>query len=138
MPKIITLFNHKGGVGKTTVAHNLGVSLSKLGKNVLLIDADTQMNLTSSVLGLADTVEYADKNESKWNEYRSKYTKITDYLNNYIQKDILLTKQPIKLYEYEPDVTQPLIQEGTGRGKLSLLLGDIGLFKVESLIDLLH
>ena len=110
------------------------MSLSKLGKDVLLIDADTQMNLTSSVLGLADIVDYSDNNGSQWKEYRSKYTKITDYLNNYIQKDILLTKQAIKLYEYEPDVTQPLIQEGTGRGKLSLLLGDIGLFKVESLI----
>ena len=36
MPKIITLFNHKGGVGKTTVVHNLGIALTKQGKNVLL------------------------------------------------------------------------------------------------------
>ena len=64
MPKIITLFNHKRGVRNTTVAHNLGVSLTKQGKNVLLTDADPQMNLTSSVLGLADSVEYADINNS--------------------------------------------------------------------------
>lgn len=89
MLKIITLFNHKGGVGKTTVAHNLAVSLTKQGKNVLLIDVDPQMNLTSSVLGLFDSVEYANENESIWNNAREKYTKINDYLFDYIRKDII-------------------------------------------------
>lgn len=81
MPKIITLFNHKGGVGKTTIAHNLGVSLSKQGKNVLLIDADPQMNLTSAFLGLADSVEYISENNSQWQLALEKYTNISDYLN---------------------------------------------------------
>ena len=39
----ITVFSHKGGVGKTTLVHNLGYILADKGKRVLLIDADPQM-----------------------------------------------------------------------------------------------
>lgn len=49
--KTICLFNHKGGVSKTTTAFNLGWVLSDLGKNVLLIDLDSQCNLTGLVMG---------------------------------------------------------------------------------------
>lgn len=53
MSKVISISNHKGGVGKTTSAINLGAGLSKLGKRVLLIDLDPQANLSQS-LGLVD------------------------------------------------------------------------------------
>jgi len=46
MGKIITFFNHKGGVGKTTLAYNVAWGLSSVGKRVLMIDADSQCNLT--------------------------------------------------------------------------------------------
>ena len=57
MAKIITLSNHKGGVGKTTSSINIGAGLNKLGKKVLLIDLDPQANLSQS-LGVVD----AEKN----------------------------------------------------------------------------
>lgn len=51
MHKIIALFNHKGGVSKTTTAFNLGWMLAEKGKRVVLVDTDPQCNLTGLILG---------------------------------------------------------------------------------------
>lgn len=45
----MVVFNHKGGVSKTTSAYNIGWMLSK-NRNVLLVDADPQCNLTGLIL----------------------------------------------------------------------------------------
>lgn len=51
MAKIIGLFNHKGGVSKTTTAFNLGWMLAQKAGRVILADFDPQCNLTGMVLG---------------------------------------------------------------------------------------
>lgn len=49
MGKIITVFNQKGGVGKTTTNVNLSAALAMKGKRVLVVDNDPQGNCTSGL-----------------------------------------------------------------------------------------
>ncbi|WOE40073.1 ParA family protein [Acinetobacter chinensis] len=55
--KSISLFNHKGGVSKTTTTFNLGWSLANLGHKVMMVDMDSQCNLTGLVLGYNSILE---------------------------------------------------------------------------------
>jgi chromosome partitioning protein len=60
----IAVFNHKGGVSKTTTVYHLGWMLTNKGKRVLLVDTDSQCNLTLTVIG--------DDNYEKFNEENPK------------------------------------------------------------------
>lgn len=48
---ILSVFNNKGGVGKTTLTYHVAHALSEMGKKVLVVDADPQCNLTIYALG---------------------------------------------------------------------------------------
>lgn len=67
MAKIIALFNHKGGVSKTTTTFHLGWKMASLGKKVLIVDADPQCNLTGLALGIEDYDSLALFYDSKKN-----------------------------------------------------------------------
>lgn len=75
--KTISIFNQKGGVGKTTSVVNLAVSLLKLDKKVLVIDFDPQANTTTG-LGF-------DKNELEKSIYKMFYDEGDNY-KDYILK----------------------------------------------------
>ena len=57
--KTICFANNKGGSGKSTTCANVGYALSTLGKKVLLIDGDMQMNLTLSFFDDERSLEFA-------------------------------------------------------------------------------
>lgn len=51
MAKIVSFFNHKGGVSKTTTVYHLAWMMSNKGYRVLMVDTDSQCNLTGLILG---------------------------------------------------------------------------------------
>lgn len=66
MTQLICMFNHKGGVSKTTTSYNLGWMLAEKGKRVILVDSDSQCNLTNIAIGEDEFeqfyVDYPERN----------------------------------------------------------------------------
>ncbi len=60
----ISFANNKGGSGKSTSCSNLAAALSYLGRRVLLIDGDMQMNLTLSFFGEDEVLGFAAEEEN--------------------------------------------------------------------------
>lgn len=122
MAQIISFFNHKGGVGKTTLAYNVAWGLAQENKRVLMIDADPQCNLTEiSILGFDDL----DGQMSLFdvaNETSKKNTDIYNYFKSYV--------------EPEPGTSEPVINLYEKKENLKLLLGSIRLAELEETISL--
>jgi len=56
--KVIVITSGKGGVGKTTMTANISTALAKLGKSVLVIDADIGLRNLDMILGLENRIVY--------------------------------------------------------------------------------
>ena len=76
--KIISVFNNKGGVGKSTLTYHLGAALAEIGKKVLLIDLDPQSNLT--LYGVSEEqLELIWKSEDEFiSDYKASKNKLSD------------------------------------------------------------
>ena len=62
--RVIAFANNKGGSGKTTSCSNIGCALSMMGKRVLIIDGDMQLNLTLSFFDEEKSLEYASNGKN--------------------------------------------------------------------------
>ena len=77
--KVICFANNKGGSGKSTTCSNVGYGLTQLGKNVLMIEGDMQLNLSLSLFDEEQVLAYA---QSEKNLYEG--IKQQDDLSGYI------------------------------------------------------
>jgi len=65
MSKRIAIFNHKGGTGKTISAYHIGWKLTEHEHKVLLVDGDSQVNLTALALGFDRFDTYYEDDATK-------------------------------------------------------------------------
>ncbi|MDM5178584.1 AAA family ATPase [Massilia sp. DJPM01] len=108
--KVLTFFNNKGGVGKTSLIYHLGWMFSRLGKKVVIVDADPQATLTSILL---------DENmmEILWEKQHPGST----------------IYQCVKPLTDAGDIAEPILQRITP--ELHLLPGDINLSAFEETLS---
>jgi len=111
--KRIAIFNHKGGVGKTTLTVNIAAALARLGKRVLLIDSDPQCNLTSYLIDpdvvddMLDSSE-SGKGQTVWSAVRpvaegTADIKVIEPIETSVHK-LFLVPGDIALSRYEQDL----------------------------------
>jgi cellulose biosynthesis protein BcsQ len=130
---IITFYNHKGGVHKTTLAHDVAFALTKQKdvKKVLLIDSDSQGNLTSSIYGLADfyndfysseksLFDFMATKEDVWSVNTKTHMTISEFLDDAINNESNHVSKPFFCHKHNEN--------------LHLMSGAINLHKIE--IDL--
>jgi len=104
MTTSICLFNHKGGVSKTTTTFNLGWSLAERGHRVLMVDLDSQCNLSGLVLGYR---AIADEQMEAFYQSRTNLTMkpVVDALMNGVSPDDVLQADTGRLLETaQPDL----------------------------------
>jgi cellulose biosynthesis protein BcsQ len=121
--KRIALFNHKGGVSKTTTTFNLGWMLASKGYRVVLVDSDPQCSLSGLVLGYKgqDEFELFYKDEPERNiraglapafESRPKEIEAVECVSVNGNKNLFLLPGHIRLSEWE--VSLGMAQELSG------------------------
>jgi cellulose biosynthesis protein BcsQ len=111
----ITIFNHKGGVGKTTLTFNIAVAIANLGKRVLLVDSDPQCNLTSYLFEdkvIDDLLDHSDTPQGRtiWSalmpvaQASGGLRKIRPF-EVYV-KNLLLVPGDVRLSEFEAELNE--------------------------------
>lgn len=76
---MIAFANNKGGSGKTTTCSNVACAMAQLGKRVLMIDGDMQLNLTISYFDEETALEYAEKGKNIYSAVKEEKD-LTDYV----------------------------------------------------------
>lgn len=110
---VLTFFNNKGGVGKTSLVYHLAWMFSEMGKRIVAIDLDPQANLTSAFLP-------EEQLESLWDS------------DDLVQGGRTIF-QCIRPLTEVGDVLPPQVKQITSR--LSLVPGDLGLAGFEDFLS---
>ncbi|MGQ3048294.1 MAG: ParA family protein [Niveispirillum sp.] len=118
--KQIAIFNHKGGVAKTTMTFHLAWMLAMLGKRTMVVDCDPQCNLTGVFLGDIDAEDYPFESQSP-------------------QKPRNIRDAVRPAFESRPYMIQASeIFKSTKQDGLYLLPGHVGLSEYESQLAVAH
>jgi len=107
---VLTFFNNKGGVGKTSLIYHLAWTFSSLRKRIVVVDIDPQANLTAAFLN-------EEKIEKLWEQQESGST----------------VYQCVKPLTGVGDITEPILQNMTT--DLYLLPGDVALSSYEDALS---
>ena len=107
-PPRITIYNHKGGVGKTTLTVNIATALAEKGQSVLLVDTDPQCNLTSHLLAddvVDDLLDHSESSQGStiWTALKPIFDRIGvgKIVEPIDVRDLALVPGDIKLSEFE-------------------------------------
>lgn len=105
MGKIISIFNQKGGVGKTTSAINLASYIAQMGYKVLLIDIDPQGNTTSGLGIEKDDLEYSMYDVIIENAKEENFEVVKDAIVNAVVENLYILPSRVELAGAEIEIT---------------------------------
>lgn len=100
--KVICFANNKGGSGKSTTCANVGYALTQLGKKVLLIDGDMQLNLSLSFFSDDEVLEFAQGDDNLYYAIKNQRD-LKDYIIHtpYENLDMIPSSTLMSSIEYE-------------------------------------
>ena len=100
--KVICFANNKGGSGKSTTCSNVGYNLAQMGKRVLLIDGDMQLNLTLSFLPEDQALGFVQSGNNLYTAIKEQRS-LQDYIvkTPYEGVDIVPSSTLMSSIEYE-------------------------------------
>lgn len=127
--KIVSVFNNKGGVGKSTLTYHLGNALAELGHSVLMIDLDPQCNLTICAM-MEETLHQIWEQEDNYiDDFESAFNQNPDIINS--PRSIHFILKPAEDGISEPTNLPPAFSIGSN---IDLLPGRLSLHKYENKI----
>ena len=100
--QVICFANNKGGSGKSTTCANVGYGLTQLGKKVLLIDGDMQLNLSLSFFSEDEVLQFAQGNDNLYYAIKNQRD-LKDYIVHtpYENLDMIPSSTLMSSIEYE-------------------------------------
>ncbi|HIZ22619.1 MAG TPA: AAA family ATPase [Candidatus Blautia faecigallinarum] len=104
MKKTVTICfaNNKGGSGKSTTCSNVGAAMARMGKKVLLVDGDMQLNLSLSFFSEEDVLRMAAGDKNLYHAI-GKQEDLTDFIVHtpYENLDLIPSSTQMSSIEYE-------------------------------------